>query len=158
MRLVPILALCFALPLAAEDFREGQWEFKSRMTVPGLSGMEGFQLPEGLELPEGMQMPSFTSDGVEVVNRNCITREDLVPPASPPQQDCKISDQQIRGGKVSWRLECATAEGQMVGIGEGRYNGARMNATMQMQGSLHGLPVSANLVTEGRYLGACPVS
>ncbi len=156
MRVIAALVLCTALPIAAQDFREGQWEFKSTMTVPGLSGLEGFQLPEGLQLPEGMELPTFKRDGVEVINKHCVTRAMLVPPANPQGQDCKITDQQISGGKVSWRMTCDTAQGQMVGVGEGRYSGTRMNATMQMQGTLHGLPISSNVVTEGRYVGACP--
>ncbi|MES2683901.1 MAG: DUF3617 family protein [Pseudomonadota bacterium] len=156
MRFASIILLCAALPSTAQDFTEGQWEFKSKLTVPGLSGIEGFQLPEGFELPEGMQMPVFGKDGVEVVNRNCITPASLVPPTNPEAQDCKVTEQQISGGLVRWRLQCATDQGQMVGVGEGQYSGTRMNATMQMQGTLHGLPISSNVVTAGRYLGACP--
>ncbi len=156
MRLIPILLLCLPLSLAAQDFKEGQWEFKTKMTVPGLSGMEGFQLPAGIELPEGMQMPTFGSDGMQVLNKHCVTHASLVPPASPEQQECKVTDQQISGGRVSWRVECATDQGSAVGVGQGQYSGTRMNATMQVQGNVQGIPVISNVVTEGRYLGACP--
>lgn len=156
MRLVTTLLLAAALPVAAQDFNEGQWEFKTQMTVPGLPSMEGFELPEGIELPEGMQMPRFGRDGLEVINRHCITRANLVPPTSPEPQQCQITDQKIEGGRVSWRLACQTDEGRMVGVGEGLYSGTRMSATMHMQGRVHGLPISSSLVTQGRYLSACP--
>lgn len=156
MRLLPAVLLCAALPLAAQDFKEGEWEFKTKMSVPGLPSMEGFQLPEGIELPEGMQMPRFGSDGMQVVNKHCVTRESLVPPASQEQQECKVLDQQISGGRVRWHVECETDQGKAIGIGQGQYSGTRMHATMQVQGNIQGLPVTSNVVTEGRYIGACP--
>ncbi len=156
MRLAAALLVCVACPLAAQDFKEGQWEFNTRMSIPGLPSMEGFELPAGIQLPEGVEMPTFGRDGMAMVNRNCITRESLVPPASQAGQECKITEQQVQGGKVSWRMECDTAQGRMVGVGEGRYSGTRMNASMQMQGNVQGIPVVSDFVTEGRYLGACP--
>lgn len=155
MRYLAAGLLCVALPLSAQDLNEGEWEFKSKVTVPGLPSLEGFQLPEGLQLPEGMQMPTFGRDGVAVVNRNCVTRESLVPPAGPEQQQCKVIDQQISGGRVSWRVECDTDQGRAVGVGEGQYTGTTMRATMQVQALVQGFPVTSNVVTEGRYLGAC---
>lgn len=155
-RYLAVLLSLVALPLAAQDFNEGEWEFKTQMTVPGLPSMEGFQLPEGIELPEGMQMPSFGREGMQVINRHCVTRASLVPPASPEQQQCKVTDQHINGGRVSWRIECATEQGRAVGIGQGQYSGTRMSATMQVQGNVQGLPITSNVVTEGRYIGACP--
>ena len=155
MRGLTAVLFCAALPLAAQDFREGEWEFNTRMTVHGLPSLEGFQLPEGLELPEGMQMPTFGSEGMKMSSKHCVTRESLVPPAGP-QQQCTVTDQRISGGQVSWRVECETPEGRAVGVGEGRYSGTRMNATMQVQALVQGFPVASEVVTDGRYLGACP--
>lgn len=159
MRLLPAVLLCVALPLAAQDFNEGEWEFDTRLTVPGLPSMEGFQLPEGLELPEGMQMPTFGREGMQTRSRHCITRESLaetlVPPSGSAQQ-CRVTDQKMGGGRLSWRVECDTEQGRAVGVGQGQYSGSRMTATMQVQGTVQGLPITSNVVTEGRYVGACP--
>lgn len=157
MRLLPALLLSVSLPLAAQDFNEGEWEFDTRMTVPGLPSMEGFQLPEGLELPEGLQMPSFSAEGMRMLSRHCVTRESLVPPNDPAQQ-CRVTDQQISGGRVSWRVECNSPQGRAVGIGQGQYSSTQMQATMQVQGTVQGLPITSNVVTTGRYLGACPAA
>lgn len=158
MRLIASLMLCIALPVAAQDFKEGLWEFKTRMTIPGLPSMEGLQLPEGIELPDGVQMPSFGRDGMALSNQHCVTRESLVPPANQEDQQCRITDQRIQGGKVSWRLECETAQGRMVGAGQGQYSGTQMSATMQMQGTVQGIPLTSDFATTGRYLGSCPKS
>lgn len=155
VHLFPVVLLFAALPLAAEDFKEGEWEFNTRMTVPGLPSMEGFQLPEGIELPEGFEMPTFGREGMQMQSKHCITRASLVPPAGPDQQ-CRVLDQNISGGRVSWKVECDTPEGRAVGVGEGQYSGTRMNATMQVQGSVQGLALTSKVVTDGHYVGVCP--
>lgn len=157
MRAITAGLVLLSLAASAQDFREGQWEFKSTMKMAGMPAIpEGLKLPEGIQLPEGMSMPTFGGGGVQVTNKSCITKESLVPPARQDQQDCQLVDQKISGGKVSWRVECKGEDTQMTGIGKGEYSGTRMTASMQMKGTVHGMPVDSAINTEGRFLGACP--
>ena len=146
----------FAAGEAPPDVREGRWEYKTTMQIPGLVLPEGLPaLPPGIELPEGMSMPKLGPEGVTSTLTACLTRDQLVPPTDQTGQDCQIRDLRRRGNTVTWKAECDTPQGKGSGAGQAVYSRERMNATMQMSGNVQGIPATMELVTEGRYVGPC---
>ena len=95
--------------------RDGNWEVKVEMQMPGMP----------------MNLPPQTLI-------QCITPEDaadpqrLVPPRGRGrgQSDCKVSDQKIDGNKVTWSMSCPS-EG-MTGTGEFVYADGSYTGTMKM--------------------------
>jgi len=146
----------FAASEAPPDVREGRWEYKTTVQIPGLVLPEGLPaLPPGIELPEGMSMPRLGAEGVTSTITSCLTRDQLVPPTDQAGQECRILDLRRRGNTVTWKAECDTPQGKGRGEGQAVYSRERMNATMSMSGNFQGIPAMMELVTEGRYIGPC---
>lgn len=157
--LLPVLVACpasFAATEAPPDIREGRWEYKNTLQIPGLALPEGMPaLPPGTELPEGMSMPTVGPKGITSTATACLTRDQLVPPTDQTGQDCQIRDVRRNGNRLSWKMECDTPQGRGSGEGNAAYSRERMNATMTMTGTFQGIPAMMELVTEGRYVGPC---
>ena len=103
--------------LAQGPRRDGQWEVKMEMDMPGMPAA----------------MPAITST-------QCITPEDAKDPQKAmPQQgrgrgnsgDCKVSDYKIDGNKVSWAMKCEGQQ-QMSGTGEFTYAADTYTGVMKM--------------------------
>ena len=115
-----IAASLVAIALAQGPRRDGEWEVKMEMDMPGL--------PAGI--------PPMTT-------KQCITPSDAGDPqkALPPQGrggnpgNCKISDYKIEGNTVSWSMAC---EGRQPMTGKGQFtyeqNAYTGTITMDMQG------------------------
>jgi hypothetical protein len=109
-----------ALALAQGPRRDGEWEVKAEMSMPGMP----------------MNMPPMTS-------KQCITPAEAADPqkAMPPQgrganpNDCKVSDYKVDGNKVTWSMACEGRQ-PMTGKGEIVYteNAYTGTMTMDMQG------------------------
>ncbi len=141
---------------APPDIREGRWEYKTTVQIPGLVLPEGLPvLPPGLELPEGMSMPSLGPEGITSTITSCLTRDQLVPPTDQAGQECQIRDLRRHGNTVTWKAECDTPQGKGSGEGRAVYSREKMNATMSMSGNFQGIPAMMEMVTEGRYVGPC---
>lgn len=146
----------FAATEAPPDIREGRWEYKTSVQIPGLVLPEGqLALPPGLELPEGMSMPSLGPNGITSTVTSCLTRDQLVPPTDQGGQECRIRDLRRSGNTVTWKAECDTPQGKGSGEGRAVYSREKMNATMSMSGNFQGIPAMMEMVTEGRYVGPC---
>ena len=115
--------------------RDGRWEVKLEMEMPGM--------------PAGMPPQTTTQ---------CITPADAADPQkSMPgrgrggeQGNCKVSDYKVEGNKVSWKMKCEGREamsgtGEMV-YGTDSYTGAM---TMDMGGR------SMTMKYTGKRLGDC---
>ena len=93
--------------------RDGDWEVKVEMQMPGMP----------------MSLPAQTI-------RQCVTPQDAADPqkAAPPNprgrgpNDCKVSDYKIDGNKVTWSMTCS----QMTGAGEFVYAADAYTGTMKM--------------------------
>lgn len=145
-----------ATPEAPPDIREGRWEYRSTLRIPGLALPEGVPaLPPGIELPEGMSMPKAGPEGITSTATTCLTREQLVPPTEQTGAGCRIYDLRREGNRVHWKAECDTPQGKGSGEGNAAYSREKMNATMTMTGAFQGIPAMMELVTEGRYVGPC---
>jgi len=110
--------------------RDGKWEVKMDMQMAG------------------MTLPTQTMT-------QCITPQQAADPqrALPPSgrgrgnNDCKISDYQVDGNKVSWTMTCT----MMTGSGEFVYSGDTYTGTMKM--SMQGQEMTMKY--SGKRLGDC---
>lgn len=115
MRSIPLcvvllgaIMLPATLPAAEPSMKEGLWEISSTMEMPGMP----FKPP-----------PTTVT--------HCYSKEDVQNEqrALPQQQDdCKITDMQRSGGKVSWKVSCngknpGKGEGEIVFKGNTAYEG-----------------------------------
>lgn len=114
--------------------RDGRWEVKMEMNMPGMPGM-----------------PPMTTT-------QCITPEDAADPQkSMPSRgrgdngNCKVSDYKIDGNKVTWSMECTGAQA-MTGKGEFVYAADTYTGTMTMDMSGRG---SMSMKYSGKRLGDC---
>ena len=136
MRFVLVVSALFAIcvGIAAQDAarRDGDWEIKVEMQMPGMP----------------VALPAQTV-------RQCITPEDAadpqrsVPPSGRGQTSCKVSDHKVDGNKVTWSVSCPS-EG-MNGTGEFVYAEDSFAGTMKMNAK--GQEMSMKYT--GKRLGDC---
>jgi hypothetical protein len=137
----PIAMLVVVLGVAAAVFaqpprRDGRWEVKMEMEMPGMPA----------------RMPPMTTT-------QCITPEEAKDPQKAmPQgrggrgnQNCKVSDYKETGNKVTWSMRCEGAE-PMTGTGEFVYAGDTYTGTITMEGSGRG---AMAMKYTGKRLGDC---
>lgn len=99
--------------------RDGQWEVKMEMDMPGM--------------PAGMP---------PMMSTQCITPEEAKDPEkSVPQtgrgrgrgnQNCKVSDYKTEGNKATWSMKCE-GDPPMSGSGESVYAGDTYTSTITME-------------------------
>ena len=128
---VGVMGLAASL-LAQGPRRDGKWEVKVEMQMPG------------------MTMPAQTVT-------QCVTKDEAADPLKAmPQRgrggdssDCKVSDYKVDGNKVSWSMACA--KDKMTGTGEFVYAGETYTGSMIMntQGQTMTMKYS------GKRLGDC---
>jgi hypothetical protein len=120
--------------LAQAPRRDGRWEVKTEMEMPGMP----------------MKMPAMTTT-------QCITKEQADDPQrSVPQgrgapNNCKVSDYKVTGNKVSWSMKCEGPEA-MSGTGEITYGENTYDGVMKMvrEGQ------TMTMKYTGKRLGDCP--
>ena len=120
--------------LAQAPRRDGRWEVKTEMEMPGMP----------------MKMPAMTTT-------QCITREQADDPQrSVPQgrgapNNCKVSDYKVTGNKVTWSMKCEGPEA-MSGTGEITYGENTYDGVMKMvrEGQ------TMTMKYTGKRLGDCP--
>jgi hypothetical protein len=95
--------------------RDGKWEVKTEMDMPGMP----------------MKMPAMTAT-------QCVTKEDADNPlkAAPrgrgnDQDECTVSDYKVDGGHVTWAMTCKGKE-PMTGTGDLLYTADSYTGTMKM--------------------------
>lgn len=108
-------AVAVSAALAQNPMREGKWEVTTQMQMA--------------DVP--MPIPAQK-------NVRCITQAQLEDPGSTlpggspdPTADCKVSDYQAVGNKVTWKLACSGSQ-PMTGIGEIVVDGDRYDGSMKM--------------------------
>jgi Protein of unknown function (DUF3617) len=114
--------------------RDGDWEVKVEMQMPGMP----------------MNLPAQTI-------KQCITPQDAADPQKtlPPntrgrgQNDCKVSDYKVDGNKVTWLVSCPSE--QMTGTGEFVYAENSYTGTMKMNARGQDMTMKYS----GRRLGDC---
>lgn len=134
-----LLALSIAA-FAQGPRRDGQWEVKMEMDMPGM--------------PAGM--PPMTST-------QCITPEEAKDPEKAvPQmgrggrgrgrgnQDCKVSDYKMDGNKATWTMKCE-GDMAMTGAGEFVYAADTYTGTIKMETGRGAMTMKYS----GKRLGDC---
>ena len=120
--------------LAQAPRRDGRWEVKTEMEMPGMP----------------MKMPAMTTT-------QCITKEQAEDPQrSVPQgrgapNNCKVSDYKVTGNKVTWSMKCEGPDA-MSGTGEITYGENTYDGVMKMvrEGQ------TMTMKYTGKRLGDCP--
>ncbi len=118
---------------AGMNMQEGLWEITSRMEMPGMN----------------MQMPERKST-------QCLTKKTMVPKGQEKEEDCKITDQKIKGDTVTWTITCS-GKHPMKAKGKTTYHGDTFTGTISMtssdpaEGKMH-------MITHisGKRIGECP--
>ena len=141
VRTVTVATAVVALSIAAfaqGPRRDGQWEVKMEMDMPGM--------------PAGM--PPFTST-------QCITPEEAKDPEKlMPQmgrggrgrgnQNCHVSDYKLEGNKATWSMKC-DGDMAMTGTGEFTYAADTYNGTIKMDTGRGAMTMKYS----GKRLGDC---
>lgn len=130
MVLTLTMLLCCSTAFAAPDIDPGQWQFTTTTEMQGAANMK---------------VPAQT-------HVQCITEQDLVPMSQGASQECQVSDVEVDGDTVSWRISCG-GQSQMEGTGQITYGGDSMEGTMNMVISATGMQVTNHIT--GRRIGAC---
>lgn len=125
-----------ALVVAQGPRRDGEWEVKMEMNMPGMP----------------MTLPPTTT-------KQCITPGDASDPkrALPPQgrggnqSNCTVSDYKVEGNVVSWSMACAGAQ-PMSGKGQFTYEQNAYTGTMTMDMQGRG---TMTMKYTGKRLGDC---
>ncbi len=114
--------------LAGLQMNPGKWEITTQTEMAG--------------------MPPQT-----MTHTQCITSDDLVPMSGDANVECQVTDVQVNGNTVSWKMSCGGQGGGMSGTGQVVYEGNRMQGVMQMTITGYGTQVKNTLI--GRRIGAC---
>ena len=129
------LAALVASVLAQGPRRDGNWEVKMEMSMPGMPAM-----------------PPITTT-------QCITKEDALDPQKSLQQgpsgrggnqNCKVSEYKVEGSKVTYAMSCEAPE-KMSGTGEFVYAGDTYTGTMTVNAAGGGMSMKFS----GKRLGDC---
>lgn len=129
------MTVCSLVVWAQGVRRDGQWEVKTEMSMPGVT----------------MQMPATTS-------MQCVTKADVDNPA-PPQgrggpSDCKVSNYKFTGNKATFDMACSSPSA-MTGASEIIYGVDKYDSTMTIQTSRGGQPMTMVMKSTAKRLGDC---
>ncbi len=111
------------------NMKEGKWEITVAMQATG-------------KMPFQMPPQTFTQ---------CITKENTVPQKVEPNQDCKITKQEVKGDTVSWTAECKTPEGPVITDGTVTYKGTTFDGMIKIKQK--DMEITQNM--SGKWIGEC---
>ena len=114
--------------VAGVNMKEGLWEITTQMEMPGMP----------------MQLPPQ-------VRNKCITKKDMVPQKTEPDQDCKWLKKDIKGDTVTWKALCQTDEGPVEFNGKVTYKGETFDGVLIMKQS----DMEITNKMSGRWIGKC---
>jgi hypothetical protein len=120
--------------LAQGPRRDGKWEVKMEMDMPGMP----------------VKMPAMTTT-------QCITKEDADDPqkvtprgAGKDPNACKVSDYKVEGSTVTWTMKCEGKD-PMTGSGEFVYTTDAYTGTLKMERAGQ----TTTMKYSGKRLGDC---
>ena len=127
------------------------------LVLPSVGAQADLNMHPGLwESTITSHMPSMPMAPPPVVQRNCITKEDLVPQDPEAARDCKRLEHKIEGSTITWSAECQHEGMTTVGTGRITYAGDSYSGTMDME--MRGGPMGSIKMTqsmEGHRVGDC---
>jgi len=125
---VTILSITGVANSADVNMNPGLWEWTAIMNIPNAP----------------MQIPPS-------VNRKCLTKDDLIPAARKPGQECDIKDLNTSSNRVTWAMTCTTPQGPVATTGEMNYQGDTANGKVKI--NTQGMLMTSNM--SGKRLGPC---
>ena len=130
-----IIIMCAAGFLTAgsgPDLKPGKWEISFTLDMPGM--------------PPGMMPPTAITQ--------CLTKEDMVPKASPASGDCKISNVKTKGNTITWTMDCVNRGSKSRSQGSATYKGTTFTGKMVTVTDNNQMSkVTSNI--NGRRIGSC---
>lgn len=130
-----LVAISVVLSFAAAEvvaggvnMKPGIWEWSMTMEVPGMA----------------MAMPP-------TVYRSCVSKEDLVPRQAAQDGHCKTVKSEVKGNRVSWRIECKTPAGPSTSEGTMTYSGNTAKGVINSMAQ--GMSMKSTI--KGRRTGPC---
>ena len=128
--ILPITLSIFLFSMSAcsdePDVKPGMWSWSMTMEMAG------------------MKMPPITYT-------SCVTKEDLVPQQSTPNQDCKILEKSVEGNTILWTIECSSAGAKSMSKGKMTYT--KDTAKGEIDVSTQGMEMKSRL--SGKRIGNC---
>lgn len=124
---VTLLLISLPLTCAAVEMREGLWELKTTMDMPG------------------MKMPPQTT-------KHCYTREDVKDQKKMVNnnKDCTVTELNTIGNKVSWKMKCS-GNNPGTSSGETMFSGDSYDSVMRMQSQ----GMVMNMKVKAKRIGVC---
>ena len=120
-------------PQAADEIKNGKWQFTTRMQLPGDA-----QPPAG-----GSPPMTLTA---------CIDSASPI----PAESQCKLEQMDRHGSLVTWTMTCNSPRGAIRSAGSARYAGDTMEATLTARvPGPDGQPVDSPGSITGKYLAPC---
>ncbi len=129
--LIVSMLLVVGTAVAGPDIKPGQWKFTTKTKMHGAPGMQN----------------------MSATHVQCITQQDRVPMSQDASQECQVSDIDVKGDTVSWKMVCGGEGGQMDGTGQVTYRGDSMEGTMHLVIADSNMQIT-NYIT-GKRIGAC---
>lgn len=126
-----VLTACLSGQEKGVNLNPGLWEITTTTEMEGMPGMAP---------------PPMT-------HTQCITAESLVPQSEGESDVCQVSDMEVDGNTVSWKILCSGQGGGMEGTGSITYNGDTMEGTMEMVMQAMNMKMKNTLT--GRRIGEC---
>lgn len=148
-------------PAWAEGIQEGEWEFSNTMKMANAPEMPDMseiakQLPPGFKLPGGMELGGGAG-GITVKLKQCVTNDNLIPPAKKQERTkCEMTEQKRDGSRFEWTMHCTGDKTDFTSKGVANYTGAAMTSDVNMKGLIEGEQTEMAMKTTGKYLGPCP--
>lgn len=139
--------------------RIGQWWIvMTGLCALGQGAQAGPDIRTGLwETTVTTEMQGMPVGGIPpIIRQSCITPQDLVPDTRKTGEDCEMSETQVAGNEVSWRVSCDSEGMQTQGVGRITYQGDSYQGTIEM--TMTGSPMGELRMTQrlsGRRIGDC---
>ena len=124
------VTLSLGIAFAGPNLNPGKWEITTQTEMVGMP----------------MKVPPQT-------HTQCVSEEDLVPQSEGASKECQVSDIEVSGDTISWKIVCSGQGGAMEGTGRITYSGDQMEGTMDMVIKGGGMQIK-NKIT-GRRVGDC---
>lgn len=115
---------------AAPEMREGKWEIKSTMDMPGMP----------YKIPPTVVTHCYTKDDVKD-QKKVVTNKN---------SDCTVTDMKTTGNKVTWKMKC-TGKSKGTFSGETVFGKDSYDSTMKMQTEGHNMTTKV----KAKRIGNC---
>jgi len=123
-----MITVSISLAGSGPNMQEGLWEITTRMDMPGMP----------------MSMPATK-------HTQCITKENIVPESSQPDQECRITKTKVLGDTVTWTVVCDSPEGKSRLTGQITYHGDKFEGIINI--TMEGMEIIQHM--SGRRIGDC---